>query len=357
MRVPCWAGRCGPIGAASHVCGGVFLASARGGLGHWGVSHTPHEGAAESTEDLVHKGCVCFFGFRLRTDGRLQLPAHRQRLDLVDRGNGAQLCRGRGSPPSARAGGSPPVAAGRPGGTSTSPSIPWCASSGADPPPEAVEGMARVPGAGFPRQNGRQGVWGLIPGQGGGAVRQGCSRQQHGVDGFQVRVALLRVRGDPHLVVVATFQNDHGDGAGVIFAWRGSCVCRLRFWWVPLHQIPEVTPLVGGRPAFPFCQAVVQWDVGGIGCRLLGVGLGSVGGAMSVCAQLRCRTHTHPWSGSLVLNHQIHVSTRSSAICIPGATSAWSCRTEMSVDAACGRGTTVKSLFGLTSWRCSRRAA
>ena len=30
-----------------------------------------------------------------------------------------------------------------------------------------------------------------------------------GVDGFQVSVALLRVQGDPHLVVVANFGHDH----------------------------------------------------------------------------------------------------------------------------------------------------
>ena len=81
-RVPCWAGRGRPDGAASPVYGGVFLVSARGGLGPWGVSHTPHEGAAEGTEDLVHKGCVCCLGFR--------------HPDLVDRENGAQVCRGRG---------------------------------------------------------------------------------------------------------------------------------------------------------------------------------------------------------------------------------------------------------------------
>ena len=90
-RVPCWAGRRGPNGAASGVYGGVFLVSARRGLGPWGVSHTPHQGAAEGTEDLVHDGCVCCFGFRLSADGGLQLPAHRQGSDLVDRENGAQV--------------------------------------------------------------------------------------------------------------------------------------------------------------------------------------------------------------------------------------------------------------------------
>ena len=56
--------------------------------------------------------------------------------------------------------------------------------------------------------------------------------------------------------------------------------------------------------------------------QVLGAGLGSVGGAMSVCAQPRCGTHMPPWSGWWVLKHQIHVSTRSSVICVPGVTSA-----------------------------------
>ena len=85
--------------------------------------------------------------------------------------------------------------------------------------------------------------------------------------------------------------------------------------------------------------------------------LGSVGGAMSVCTQPRCGTHTPPWAGWWVLNHQIHASTRLSETCAPGVTSACSCRTKISVVAPCGRGTTAKSLFGLTSRRCYRRAA
>ena len=90
---------------------------------------------------------------------------------------------------------------------------------------------------------------------------------------------------------------------------------------------------------------------------VLGAGLGSVNGAMSVCVQPRRGNHTPPGSSWLKLNHQIHASTRSSAICIPGVTSAWSCRKKMSVDVARCRGTTAKSLFGLTSWRCLWRAA
>ena len=222
------------------------------------------------------------------------------------------------------------------------------------------------PAASFTRHNGHQGVWGVVLRQGDGAVRQGCARWEHGVDGFQVPVALLRVQVDPHLVVVATFQRDHWDGAGVIFALLGSCACRLSPWWVSLQHVPQVAPPVRGCLAFPVSQAIVGWDVEGVSPRLwsdrsrppvLGAGLGSVGGAMSVCAQPRCRTLTPPWSGWWKLNHQIHVSTRSSAICIPGLTSAWNCRTAMSVDAACCSGTTAKSLFGLTSWRCLQRAA
>ena len=92
-RVPFWAGRGGPDSAASRVHGGVFLVSACCGAGPWGVSYTPHKGAAEGTDDFVHKGCVCCLGFCLSTDGGLQLPAHRQRPDLVDCEEGAQVGR------------------------------------------------------------------------------------------------------------------------------------------------------------------------------------------------------------------------------------------------------------------------
>ena len=83
-------------------------------------------------------------------------------------------------------------------------------------------------------------------------------------------MALLWVRGDPHLAVVATFQHNHGDGAGVIFASWGSCARRLRPWWVSLHQFAEVAPPVGGCPAFPFRQAFVRRDVEEVGPWLWG---------------------------------------------------------------------------------------
>ena len=218
----------------------------------------------------MHRGCVCCLSFRLSADGGLQLPAQQQRPDLVDRENGAQVCRsGAFYRPLALEDGQQLLQA-----VQVEPprrrQVPGVRPAALSTAPEAVEGMPRVLGAGFPRHDGCQGVWRLVLGPGGGAVRQGCSRREHGVDGFQGPVALLRVRSDPHLVVVATFQHDHGAGAGVIFASRGSCVCRLRRWCVPLHQIMEVAPPVEGRPAFPFRQALVRLDVEGVRSRLWG---------------------------------------------------------------------------------------
>ena len=85
QRVPRRVGRGGPEGVAPRVHEGVFPVAARVGSGPGGVSHAPQKGAAEDTEDFVHKGRVCRLGLRLNADGRLQLLAQRQRLDLVDR--------------------------------------------------------------------------------------------------------------------------------------------------------------------------------------------------------------------------------------------------------------------------------
>ena len=90
-------------------------------------------------------------------------------------------------------------------------------------------------------------------------------------------MALLWVRGDPHLVVVATFQHDHGDGAGVILASWGSCACHLRPWWVSLHQVADVAPPVGGCPAFPFREPFLRWDAEGVGSRSWGGPLAAPG--------------------------------------------------------------------------------
>ena len=77
LRVPCCMGCGSPDGVASLVRGGVFPVSARGELGPWGVPKRLHEGAAEGTEDLVHKGSVRCLGFRLSADGGQQSSAQR----------------------------------------------------------------------------------------------------------------------------------------------------------------------------------------------------------------------------------------------------------------------------------------
>ena len=60
------------------------------------MSHASHKGGAEGTEDFVHKGRVCRLGLRLSVDGGLQLLAQRQRPDLVDREDWAQVGRSGG---------------------------------------------------------------------------------------------------------------------------------------------------------------------------------------------------------------------------------------------------------------------
>ena len=83
-------------GAVPRVHEGVFPVSARSGSGPWGVFHASHKGAAESTEDFVHKGHVCRLGLSVSVDGGLQLLAQRQRPDVVDREDGAQVRRSGG---------------------------------------------------------------------------------------------------------------------------------------------------------------------------------------------------------------------------------------------------------------------
>ena len=164
-------------------------------------------------------------------------------------------------------------------------------------------------------------------------------------------MALLRVRDDPHLVVVP-FSNT------IMAMVLGSRLRDARL--VRLRPLSRAVPL--SHAARPSCGGMRRVSgLGGGAARsrppVLGAGLGSVSVAMSVCTQPRCGTHTPPLAGWWVFNHQIHASTRSSETCAPGLTSAWSCRTKTSVVAACGRGTTAKSLFGWTSRMCSRRAA
>ena len=113
--------------------------------------------------------------------------------------------------------------------------------------------MAWVPGACCPRHDGRQGVRGLVREQGGGAVRQVRGCREHGGDGLQAPVAPLRVRDDPHLVVVAILQQDHGDDAGVAFAR-----CRQAY--------EVVSPATGG-PAFSCRQTFVRQNTEVVGSQ------------------------------------------------------------------------------------------
>ena len=105
-----------------------------------------------------------------------------------------------------------------------------------------------------------------------------------------------------------------GGAARAISGYRSTMLLRLR----PLPRavllshsagslyggMLRVSALVGG--------AARSWP------PVLGAGPGSVGGAMSLCAQPRCGTHMPPWFSWWVLNHQIHASIRLSVIC-PGA--------------------------------------
>ena len=151
--------------------------------------------------------------------------------------------------------------------------------------------MAWVPGAGRPRHDGRQGVRGLAVEQGGGALRQGRGRREHGEDGLQAPVALLRVRDDPHLVVVAILQRNHGDGAGVTFPRRGRCARRLR---VARCQAGEVTPPAAGSIAFPCRQAFVRWDAEGFGPRRRGRPLPAPGAGRGPGVRRRCYERVYP---------------------------------------------------------------
>ena len=75
--------------------------------------------------------CAAWASVSVRMAAAVARPSPAPRSDgSRRRGTGWSLW---GSLPSTRVGGWPPVAAGRPNGTSTSPSSPWCAASGAEP--------------------------------------------------------------------------------------------------------------------------------------------------------------------------------------------------------------------------------
>ena len=67
------------------LCAAAVGPSGRVRLRVLGDSHASQNGAAEGTEDFVHKGRACRPGLRLSADGGLPSFAKRQRPDLVDR--------------------------------------------------------------------------------------------------------------------------------------------------------------------------------------------------------------------------------------------------------------------------------
>ena len=89
-------GRCGSRVTCAWRCVGAAGSLASCSAGPWGVSDALYKGAAEGTEVFVHKGRVCRLGLRLSADGGLQLLAQRQRPDLVDREDRAQVGRSGG---------------------------------------------------------------------------------------------------------------------------------------------------------------------------------------------------------------------------------------------------------------------
>ena len=147
----------------------------------------------------MHKGCLRCLDFCLSADGVQQLSAQRQRLDLVDRKNGEQVSRSEGLRCSLVLGDGLRLLSAVQVELLRRRHVLGVRPAAPSPPPEAVEGMPRVPASGFTRHDGRQGVWGLVLGQGVGAVWQGCTRREHGGDSFQ-------------------FQW-HSCGCAVIFTW------------------------------------------------------------------------------------------------------------------------------------------
>ena len=232
---------------------------------------------------------MCRLGLCLSPNGELQLLAQCQRPDLVDREDGTQVRRSGGLSRPFRDGFQLlPAVEVEPPRRLPYPGV-WPAAL--RPPPGAVEGMAWVPSAGRARHDGRQGIRGLAWEQGGLAVWRGRVCWEHGVEGLQAPVALLQVRDDPHLVVVAIPQHDHGDRAGVTFARRQRCVRGLG---VARHEAREVAPPVTGGPAFPCCQAFVQRDTEGFGPRWRGGPLPAPGAGRGPGVRWRCYERVYP---------------------------------------------------------------
>ena len=116
-------------------------------------------------------------------------------------------------------------------------------------------------------------------------------------------MALLRVRGDPHLVVVVTFQHDGEMVWGSSSRRRGPARAVSAPGWYRYTMSLRLRPRLGAvllshsaRSLYGGMLRALALGYGAAHSRppVLGPGLGSVGGAMSVCAHPKCGTHTPP---------------------------------------------------------------
>ena len=103
--------------------------------------------------------------------------------------------------------------------------------------------MSEVPSAGLPGHTGCQGIR-LVWRQGGRPGRQGSVSGDHGVASLQVPALHRSPTADPHLVRVAGFQHDQGDGAGGVRV-RSLCMPRLPSRRISIHQFSKVAFLSG----------------------------------------------------------------------------------------------------------------
>ena len=175
-------------------------------------------------------------------------------------------------------------------------------------------------------------------------------------------MVVLRVWNDPHLVVVAILQHDHGDGTGVMFARRGCCGRRLR---VVRRQVHEVLPPATGGPAFPCLQALLRQDTEVVGSRWWGGPLPAYAGGCGPGVRRRRYERLYPaqvWDPHAPLGRLVGVEPPDPRfnevvrdLCPGGDERLELSHKEISVVGACGRGTTAKSLFGSMLRRCSRR--
>ena len=99
-------------------------------------------------------------------------------------------------------------------------------------------------------------------------MREAHAPGEHGDNGLQVAAAFQWWPRDPHLIVVAAFQHHGGIVAESVLRRWLRMYTRPHPLGVALHHRLEVVPPSPARPAFPPCEAIVRWDVDGVGALL-----------------------------------------------------------------------------------------